>query len=91
MTETSRQFAKDFLGAEHVYQLDYRMTAEDFAYFSQKVPSTFYRLGVRNEEKGIISSLHSNTFDIDESSLITSTGTMSWIAVNHLLYHAVEQ
>jgi len=91
VTETSRQFAKDFLGAEHVYQLDYRMTAEDFAYFSQKVPSTFYRLGVRNEEKGIISSLHSNTFDIDESSLITSIGTMSWIAVNHLLNHAVEQ
>ncbi|MGM0566995.1 MAG: M20/M25/M40 family metallo-hydrolase, partial [Bacteroidota bacterium] len=91
VTEQSRQFAKDFLGAEHVYELDYRMTAEDFAYYSQKVPSAFYRLGVRNEEKGIASSLHSNTFDIDEASLNTSIGTMSWIALNHLLSHAVEQ
>lgn len=91
VTEQSRQFAKDFLGAQHVYELDYRMTAEDFAYYSQKVPSTFYRLGVRNEEKKIISSLHSNTFDIDETSLSTSMGAMSWIAINHLLSHSVEQ
>ncbi len=91
VTEQSRQFAKDFLGAKNVYELDYRMTAEDFAYYSQKVPSAFYRLGVRNEEKGIASSLHSNTFDIDEASLSTSIGTMSWIALNHLLNHAVEQ
>lgn len=91
VTEQSRQFAKDFLGAEHVYELDYRMTAEDFAYYSQKVPSTFYRLGVSNENMGITSSLHSNTFDIDEASLITSVGTMSWIAINHLLSHAVVQ
>jgi len=84
-TEQSRHFAVDFLGKDHVFDLDYRMTAEDFAYFTQQVPSTFYRLGVGNEEKGITSSLHSNTFDIDEESLIASVGTMSWLALNHLI------
>ncbi len=49
--------------------LDLRMTAEDFAYYSQITPGCFYRLGTRNEEKGIISGLHTSTFDIDEEAL----------------------
>jgi amidohydrolase len=44
----------------------------------------FYRLGTRNEEKGITSSVHTPTFDIDESALALSTGLMAYIAVKRL-------
>jgi len=39
---------------------------------------------VRNEERGIISNLHTSTFDVDEKSLETGMGLMAWIAVNAL-------
>ena len=50
--------------------LEIRMTAEDFSYYSQILPACFYRLGVGNESKGIRSSVHSPTFDIDEKALL---------------------
>lgn len=42
---------------------------EDFAYFAQEVPSCFYNLGIRNEEKGIVYPGHNNKFDVDEDSI----------------------
>ncbi|MDR0604497.1 MAG: amidohydrolase, partial [Bacteroidales bacterium] len=39
--------AQEFLGKENVLSLDYRLTSEDFAYYSRFVPSVFYRLGTQ--------------------------------------------
>ncbi len=60
------------------------MTAEDFAYFAEKVPACMYRLGIANEREGISSNLHSSTFDVDESSLETGIGLMAWMALGIL-------
>ncbi len=76
--------AKAFLGEENVEELPLRMTAEDFAYFTQQIPACFYRLGIRNESKGITSNLHTNTFNIDEDSLKTGMGLMAWLAVSKM-------
>ena len=81
VTAEARQFAVEYLGEDNVVDLDLRMTAEDFAYFSQKVPSCFYRLGIRNENRGIIHNLHTDQFDVDETSLETGAGLMAWMAV----------
>jgi amidohydrolase len=80
LTLSSIQFASQFLGKENVMELEMRMTAEDFAYFTQLYPSVFYRLGVMNKEKNINSALHTATFDADMSSLQTGMGTMAYIA-----------
>ena len=80
-TQRSWDAAKIFLGEEKVHALDMRMTSEDFAYYSQKIPSCFYRLGIANTPEGINSGLHTSTFDIDNESLRTSTGLMSYIAI----------
>jgi amidohydrolase len=80
-TQRSWDAAKIFLGEEKVHALDMRMTSEDFAYYSQKIPSCFYRLGIANTSEGINSGLHTSTFDIDNESLRTSTGLMSYIAI----------
>ncbi len=84
-TENARGYAKDFLGEENVKELELRTTAEDFAYFTQKLPGCFYRLGIRNVDKGIDSNLHTATFDVDESSLETGMGLMAWLAYKELL------
>lgn len=84
LTERARQNAVDYLGADKVVDLDIWMAAEDFAYYTQVVPATFYRLGVRNEAKGITSSVHTPTFNIDEEALEVGMGLMAWIALNEL-------
>lgn len=69
-TQKVKEIARRQLGEENVEDLEIRMTAEDFSYYSQILPACFYRLGVRNEEKGIVSSVHSPTFNIDERALM---------------------
>lgn len=83
-TQQARKSAKAYLGDEKVEELDLRMTAEDFAYFSQKSKVAFYRLGVGNEEKGIVHSVHHPKFNIDENALKTGMGLMSFISLEIL-------
>ena len=60
------------------------MTAEDFSYFAQRLPACLYRLGITAASTGINSNLHTNTFDVDEQSLITGMGILSWFAFQFL-------
>ncbi len=83
ITEESISFAKKYLGEENVIELPVRMTAEDFSYYSQIIPSCFYRLGVRNEVKGIINGLHTSKFNIDEESLKIGMGLMAYLAIKN--------
>lgn len=84
LTDKAREYAIEYLGAENVVDLDLWMAAEDFSYYSQQIPACFYRLGTRNEEKGITSSVHTPTFDIDEKALEIGSGLMAWLAINEL-------
>jgi amidohydrolase len=84
LTARMREAATDFLGKENVLELDLWMAAEDFAYYTQQIDACFYRLGVRNESKGITSGVHTPTFDIDESALETGAGLMAWLALAEL-------
>jgi amidohydrolase len=57
------------IGKENVVILPPSMGAEDFAYFLEKCPGAMFRLGVRNEEKGLIQPHHNILFNIDEEVL----------------------
>ncbi len=84
LTGNAMKYASEYLGSENVVELEMRTTAEDFAYYAQKIPGCFYRLGIRNEAKGITSNLHSATFNVDETSIETGMGLMAWMAVREL-------
>ncbi len=84
LTASTRGHAEEYLGKENVLDLDIWMAAEDFAYYSQVADSCFYRLGTRNESRGITSSVHTPTFDVEESALQLSTGLMAYLAVKQL-------
>lgn len=77
-------YAEEYIGKENIEDLDIWMASEDFASYSHLRPSCFYLLGVGNPDKGITSSLHTSTFNIDETALALSTGLMAYIAVKKL-------
>jgi len=83
-TTSNISAAQHFLGKDKVQELPLRMTAEDFAFISQNVPSCFFRLGTGNKEKGITSGVHTATFDIDESSLKTGMSLLAFLTMREL-------
>jgi amidohydrolase len=83
-TSNAISAAKEYLGEENVEELPLRMTAEDFAFYSQELPACFYRLGTGNKSKGITSGVHTSTFDIDENALEMGSGLMAWLAIKEL-------
>ena len=81
LTNRAITYAKEYMGHENVVSLSQRMTAEDFSYYSHKVPSCFYRLGTANISKGITHGLHTSRFDIDENALKIGMGLMAYLAI----------
>jgi amidohydrolase len=81
LNEAARLKAADFVGNENVEETEKRMGAEDFGYYSQQIPGCFFRLGVMNESKGIVSGVHTPTFDIDESAIEIGMGMMAWLGI----------
>jgi len=84
ITQKARAFAEEWVGKENTLTLEPRMTSEDFAFFSQKYPATFYRFGVKGEINADSGGLHSATFRIDEEALQTGAGGMAWLAYSFL-------
>jgi amidohydrolase len=70
--------AAQFMGAERVEETELRMGAEDFGYYSQKIPGCFFRLGTGNVKKGISSGVHTPTFDIDEDAIEIGMSMMAY-------------
>jgi metal-dependent amidase/aminoacylase/carboxypeptidase family protein len=84
LTRRSRKRAEQYMGAENIVDLDIWMAGEDFAFYTHHVDGCFYRLGTGNPGKGISSSVHTPTFDIDEDALAIAPGLMSWLAIQEL-------
>lgn len=84
LTDQARLDAEAYLGKENVVDLEMRPTGEDFSFYTHTLPGTFYRLGVRNELKGITSAVHTTTFDVDEACLSVGSGLMAWLAIQNL-------
>lgn len=84
LTEKARSWAEAFLGKDKVQTLNLRMAAEDFSYYAQKIPACFFRLGTNQDGKRFTAPVHNAQFDIDETSMKTGVGTMSWLVIQAL-------
>ncbi|MFN3794459.1 MAG: M20 family metallopeptidase [Chitinophagaceae bacterium] len=82
LTNKAWQLAELYMGKTNVEETEMRMGAEDFGYYTQQIPGCFFRLGVRNEAKGIVHNVHTPKFDIDESAIAIGMGNMAWLAVS---------
>jgi amidohydrolase len=82
VTTICMQSAEQMIGKGNIQLLDYRMTAEDFAYFSQIKPVCFYRLGTGNAQKDTEHNVHNSNFNIDEDVLRYAPAVMAAMAID---------
>ncbi len=81
VTSYVKNAMQEFLGEENVEELELWMASEDFAFYTHKIPGCFYRTGIRNKRKNIVSHLHTPTFDIDEDVLEFAPALMAYLAI----------
>ncbi len=78
----ARKKGEDYIGIENVETTELRMGAEDFAYYSHRIPGCFFRIGAGNKAKGITSGVHTPTFNIDEGAIEIGMGMMAWLGTS---------
>ena len=83
-TAFAENCARELFGDDRVFTAERLMASEDFAYYLEQVPGTFYRLGIRNEPEGITADIHNDHFTIDESSMKAGAAMQAYLAVKAL-------
>ena len=71
-TETIARLAREMLGDEAVTEVEPIMGGEDFAYYLEQVPGTFFFVGGSNEERGFGYPHHHPRFDVDERAMLVA-------------------
>ena len=82
LTAQASALAEEMLGAENVRRLDLRMTADDFAAYSQRMRGCFFRLGTNCNNEALTASVHNARFDIEEDAMQTGVAVLAWLAIN---------
>ncbi len=69
LSDLMMQSMAKVVGEERVHEVEQGLGSEDFSRFTEKVPSVFFRVGIKNEEKGISQVAHQTDFKVDEDAL----------------------
>jgi amidohydrolase len=82
-TERCSDLLARTLGRDRVTEIAPVFGAEDFSFFLQKRPGTYFFLGVRPEQSGLSASIpnHSPLFDVEESALATGVTALASLAL----------
>ncbi len=84
MTALVREVAIGVVGAENVIEEPVKMGAEDFSYFLEARPGSFFFVGTRNPDKGFVWGHHHPRFDIDEEGMGYGMETMIQTVLRYL-------
>ncbi|MBO7226706.1 MAG: amidohydrolase [Bacteroidales bacterium] len=82
-TQNTFDNGAEYFGDSKVEWLEQRMTAEDFAFFAQKIPACYFRVGTHIKDTPI-TNLHRPNLMIDEKSIEYAMGFMAYNAVKAL-------
>jgi amidohydrolase len=86
LTQQVNSILSNTLGANKIVNLPLRMTADDFSFYTHHIPGCYIRLGTSNATStAFTSGVHTPTFDIDESAMLTGMQAISAIATNFKL------
>ncbi len=86
-TDFLREAAYKYVGKENTVELDMWFASEDFSFYLNEIPGSFYRVGIHSDELGHVRGLHTPTFNVDEEVLRTSTGFMAYLALAYGKQH----
>jgi amidohydrolase len=85
-TDLARRSIAKLFGKEAIFELKRPMMGgEDFAYYLQKIPGSFLRLGIRNPKKDAIYPWHHPKFTVDEDAIKIGSAVLAGIAFDFLL------
>jgi len=84
MTALVREVAIGVVGEENVIEEPVKMGAEDFSYFLEARPGSFFFVGTRNPDKGFVWGHHHPRFDIDEEGMGYGMETMIQTVLRYL-------
>ena len=91
LVETGRQAARNLYGPQGLGHLAPLMVSEDFAYYSQHVPTLFCFLGGGNPEINAIYPHHNECFRIDEDALPRGAALYAQFALDYLKGEAAHE
>ena len=86
-----RRAARQVVGEDKTVEVAARLGAEDFAFYGEKAPATFFRLGVYNEEKGLVASAHNSDFNVDEDILHLGAETFVRFVLDNMSGEAFDE
>lgn len=79
------KIAVELFGPNIVHRISQpSMGTEDFAFFSEKVPCAYFRLGSFDENQGYTHDLHTAYFDFDETILFRGTQFLAFLILKCL-------
>lgn len=84
-TDVVRDLFEETFNEAAVIDLETSMGAEDFSYFLQEKPGTYFRVGARNESESTHYPHHHPNFDFDERALLNIEKAFVKI-VSHYLF-----
>ncbi len=76
--------AKELLGEGQVFHMEPIMGGEDFSYYLQKVPGSFFFVGGANPELGAEYPHHHPKFDVDEKAMLVAGQVFLSTVLHHL-------
>ena len=91
LVETGQQAARKLYGPQGLCHLAPLMVSEDFAYYSQHVPTLFCFLGGGNPEINAIYPHHNECFRIDEDALPRGAALYAQFALDYLKGEAAHE
>jgi amidohydrolase len=84
-TDMARGTIRRMFGKQAIFEINKPlMGAEDFAYYLEKVPGSFLRLGIRNPKKGAIYPWHHPRFTVDEDAIMIGAALLAGTAIDFL-------
>jgi amidohydrolase len=79
-----RRVVERTVGSDALVEARPTMGGEDFSAYQQRTPGSFFFIGARNEERGIVHPHHHERFDIDERALETGVAIFIGAALDYL-------
>lgn len=83
-TNLLAEAAAETVGGDNVFEMEPNMAGEDFAYYLQHIPGTFFFTGAGNEEMDADYPHHHPMFNIDERAMVKAAKTLAAAAIKFL-------
>ncbi|KAK9122846.1 hypothetical protein Sjap_012448 [Stephania japonica] len=87
MYEHAKRVGEGMLGEANALLSPMSMGAEDFSFYSEKMATAFFFVGIRNESLGSVKMLHSPFFTVDEEVLPVGAALHASVAMAYLDSH----